>query len=204
MKKTILILIIALVLVPAGLFAGIINLNIGATAQYKIPVTDVDDGMTDIENWAFGPDLRLRILFAEVGVAGLYTKLADDNAEFASGHQLSGLLTGGVSFDLLGFLRLGLGMGPRMEVLFSEDFASSKITVGGVNIDDVTFGDAFMNAPLTYRATVDFNLGRFLIGANYTIDSGGFTFENLDAEKLMPDFDNNKGTFGVSALFRIF
>ena len=35
MKKTILILIIALVLVPAGLFAGIINLNIGATAQYK-------------------------------------------------------------------------------------------------------------------------------------------------------------------------
>jgi hypothetical protein len=92
----------------------------------------------------------------------------------------------------------------RMEVLFSEDFGSSKIIVGGANIDDATFGDAFMNAPLTYRATVDFNLGRFLIGANYTIDSGGFTFENLDAEKLMPDFDNNKGTFGVSALFRIF
>lgn len=197
MKKTILILIIALVLVPAGLFAGIFNLNIGATAQYKFPVTDVEDGMTDIENWAFGPDLRLRILFAEVGVAGLYTKLD-------AGHQLSGLLTGGVSFDLLGFLRLGLGIGPRMVVSFDENFGSPEVEVAGSVINDATFGDAFMNAPLTYRATVDFNLGRFLIGANYTIDSGGFTFENLDAEKLMPDFDNNKGTFGVSALFRIF
>lgn len=197
MKKTMLILIIVLVLVPAGLFAGIFNLNIGATAQYKIPVTDVEDGMADIENWAFGPDLRLRILFAEVGVAGLYTKLD-------TGHQLSGLLTGGVSFDLLGFLRLGLGLGPRMAVFFDEDFGNPVVAVAGSVINDATFGDAFMNAPLTYRATVDFNLGRFLIGANYTIDSGGFTFENLDAELLMPDFDNNKGTFGVSALFRIF
>ncbi|MFA5513481.1 MAG: hypothetical protein WDA17_01000 [Sphaerochaetaceae bacterium] len=200
MKKRVLILIIISLLVPATLFAGLINLNVGATAQYKIPTIGDSEDLEDaanIENWAFGPDIRLRLLFAEVGVAGLYSKTED-------GHTLSGVLTGGISLDLLGFLRVGLGLGPRMEVLFDEDFKNPEVLIAGGSIDDATFGDAFMNAPMTYRATADFKLGRFLVGLNYTIDSNGFTFADPDTEKLLPDFENNPGRVGVSLLFRLF
>lgn len=198
MKKKILVLMIISLLVSTTLFAGILNLNIGATAQYKIPTIGGDlDGALNIEEWSFGPDIRLRLLFAEVGVAGLYSKLED------GGHSLSGVLTGGVSFDLLGFMRVGLGLGPRMGAKFDKDFKNPTVEIDGA-AEEATFGEAFMNAPLTYRATVDFKLGRFLIGLNYTIDSDGFSFANTDAQKLLPDFENNPGRVGVSALFRLF
>src|SRR5690554_2632494 len=92
MKKTMLVLLLILLLVPAGLFAGIFNLSIGATAQYNGAVDvsegiEWQDGFGEIENWSFGPDLRLRFLFVEVDSAALYSKVD-------YGHKLSGILTG--------------------------------------------------------------------------------------------------------------
>jgi hypothetical protein len=200
MKKRLSILLILLLIVSTGLFAGILNLSVGATAQYKISATEVSDAefMGDIENWAFGPDVRLRLLFAEVGVTGLYSPRED------GGHVLSGLMTGGVSFDVLGMLRIGLGLGPRIAASFDKDFGHPQIFVAGEGLVDSTFGEAFMNAPMTYRATVDFKLSKFLIGLNYTIDSDGFTFANTDFGSLVPNFKDNPGKIGVSVLFSIF
>lgn len=201
MKKTILALLIVLLLVPTGLFAGIFNLSLGVTAQYKEPFdfTEGDipfEGMAEIENWAFGGDIRMRLLFAELDVTALYSKLED-------GHLLSGLVTAGVSLDLFGFLRLGLGMGPRLGVAFSDDGEFSAWGPDGQPLGpDTDFGDAFMNALMTYRLTADFKLGKILVGLNYTVDSDGFTFENLDVEKLVPNF--NQGAIGVSLLYSFF
>ncbi|MGI6432688.1 MAG: hypothetical protein ACOXZ4_02330 [Sphaerochaetaceae bacterium] len=201
MRKTILVVLMILALVPAGLFAGILSLSLGATAQYNGAVSVADelewqDGFEDIENWAFGPDIRLRLLFAEVGLAGLYSSIDD-------GHQLSGILTGGVSFDLLGLLRIGLGMGPRMSVQFDSDFANPTVMIAGTPETDVDFSTAFMNAPMTYRATADLKLGKLLFGLSYIIDSAGFTFEEQDWEKMLPDFEAG-GTVGVSLLYTLF
>ncbi len=201
MKKSILALLIVLLLVPTGLFAGIFNLSLGVTAQYKNPidVTDLEDpfeGMAELENWAFGGDIRMRLFFAELDIAALYTKLDD-------GHLISGLVTAGVSLDLLGFLRIGLGMGPRIGVAFYDDKDPEVWGPDGGIIDsDTDFGAAFMNAPMTYRLTTDFKLGSILVGLNYTVDSKGFTFDELDVAKLAPDFD--RGAVGVSVLYSFF
>ncbi len=200
MKKTILALLIVLLLVPTGLFAGIFNLSLGATAQYKEPLdfTEGDipfEGMAELQNWAFGGDIRMRLFFVELDIAALYTKLDD-------GHLISGLVTAGVSFDLLGFLRVGLGMGPRIGVAIGDD-GETKVWGPAGEIDgDTDFGEAFMNAPMTYRLTTDFKLGSILVGLNYTVDSKGFTFGDLDVANLAPDF--NKGAIGVSLLYSFF
>ena len=201
MKKSILALLIVLLLVPTGLFAGIFNLSLGVTAQYKEPFP-IDgeesipfEGMAELENWAFGGDIRMRLFFVELDVAALYTKLDD-------GHLISGLVTAGVSFDLLGFLRIGLGMGPRIGVAIDDD-GETKVWGPKGEIDgDTDFGEAFMNAPMTYRLTTDFKLGSILIGLNYTVDSNEFTFGELDFAKLAPDF--KKGAMGVSVLYSFF
>lgn len=203
MKKTMLVLIVALLLVPAGLFAGIIDLSIGATAQYNGGVAlgnglEWQEGMANIENYEFGPDLRLRLLFAEVGVAGLYSPIAE------GGHRISGILTGGLSLDLLGLVRVGVGMGPRMAVVFDDEFTTATVYgPDGTTVVGDNFEDAFMNAPMSYRATVDLKLGRILLGVNYIINSNGFTFAQENYDDLLPDF-TQPGTVGVSALFTIF
>ena len=201
MKKSIIALLIVLLLVPTGLFAGIFNLSLGVTAQYKEPFdfTSGDyipfEGMAELENWAFGGDIRMRLFFAELDIAALYTKLDD-------GHLISGLVTAGVSLDLLGFLRIGLGMGPRLGVAFYDDGETEVWGPGGTITADTDFGAAFMNAPMTYRLTTDFKLGKILVGLNYTVDSNGFTFENLEVEKLAPNFQ--QGAVGVSLLYSFF
>jgi hypothetical protein len=203
MKKTMLALLIVLLLVPTGLFAGIFNLSLGVTAQYKNPLPLAEEieegffeGMAELDNWAFGGDIRMRLLFVELDVAALYSKL--DN-----GHLISGLVTAGVSFDLFGFLRLGLGMGPRIGVSIDDDGETTILGPDGGVIDENTeFGEAFMKALMTYRLTADFKLGSFLVGLNYTVDSDGFTFDNLDVDKLVPNF--KQGAVGVSFLYSFF
>ncbi|MDD3823050.1 MAG: hypothetical protein PHN93_04815 [Sphaerochaetaceae bacterium] len=202
MKKTMLVLLAVLLLVPATLSAGILDLSLGATAQYNGSFAisenmEWQEGMADIENYAFGPDLRLRVLFAEVGVAGLYSTTA-------TGHRIGGLVTGGLSLDFLGLLRVGLGLGPRMAVTFDEDWSNAQVIgpTGPVS-GDTDLAAAFMNAPMTYRATVDLKLGKILFGLNYIIDSDGFTFQEANYDKLMPKFENG-GTIGASLLFTLF
>ena len=204
MKKTMLVLGMVLLLVPAGLFAGIFDLSVGATAQYN-GVINVDeginweDGMADVENYAFGADMRMRVLFAEVGVSGLYSSL--DNGH----NKIEGIVTGGVSLDLLGLVRVGLGMGPRLSVEFDEDWGNATVYDGdGVEVtEDTDFESAFMNAKMTYRATADLKLGNMLFGLNYTIDSDGFTFENGNYDKMMPNFEDG-GSLGASFLITLF
>jgi len=201
-KKTLMVLLVVLFLVPAGLFAGIFDLSIGAIAQYNGIIGSEnatwEEGMSEIDNYEFGPDIRMRILFAEVDIAALYSSTN-------TGHRLSGIATGGVSLDLLGLLRLGVGMGPRLSVTFDDDWSNAQ-AYGPNNVaisGGSDFGTAFMNAPMSYRITADLKLGKILLGLNYTIDSDGFTFEQSNFDQLMPNFDNG-GNLGASVLFTLF
>jgi hypothetical protein len=204
MKKTILILTMVLLLVPAGLFAGVFDLSLGVTAQNKMGYDATsgefdEDMFTDVENYAFGGDIRMRLLFAEVGIMGLYSQTAAEET------RIDGILTGGLSLDLLGLVRVGLGMGPRMTVV--EETGGWKV-YGPDNTaidEDTDFESALMNAPMTYRATVDLKLGKILLGLNYTVDSNGFTFDEPNPVNLMPDDAAwGNGRIGASVLFTIF
>lgn len=129
---------------------------------------------------------------------GLYSQLDE-------GYKIDGIVTGGLSLDLLGLVRVGLGMGPRM----TATNVDGTWTVYGPGNEEVTEGTdfeaAFMNAPMTYRATVDLKLGKILLGVNYTVDSAGFTFDNMDTTKLLPSDTNwGNGRIGASVLFTLF
>jgi hypothetical protein len=205
MKKVLITLTIIMLLVPAAAFAGIFDFSVGATAQYKIPY-DVsgeitfEDGMADPKNYTFGADIRTRLLFAEVGVMAMYDQLENEGDTIDT---LTGLVTGGLSLDLLGLVRVGLGLGPRVSADFGDEviFYNSD----GQVLDATNYGEALMASDLTWRATVDLKLGNILVGLNYTIDSDGFTIDNSDFTKLLPGEEQwNSGRIGVSALFTIF
>jgi hypothetical protein len=189
------------------LSAAIADLSIGATAMYNVSgdevVQQVNDGdfsgLTDISNYTFGADLRIKFLLAEVDVVGMYTPPEDSS----SNHELSVLTTGGISLDFLGFARLGLGMGPRFRVLIDEDGNASVYASDSSTIESWdNFGDAFIKSPVAYRATLDFNLGSIMVGVNYTVDST-YTFENYSEINRLFDADTNSGKFGVSLLFSL-
>ncbi len=205
MKKTVLVLLIAMLLVPAGLFASMFNFSVGATAQYNKPFDVSTAGeeewsqLLEIESYAFGADIRTRLLFVELDITALYSQEVYDSTNY---YQLSGLITGGVSLDLLGLVRVGLGMGPRVYALFDESGTGFIWSDEGILDENTDFAQAFMQAPMTYRATADVKLGNILLGINYTVDSMGFTFNNMDTAKLAPDFAN--GRIGASVLFTLF
>jgi hypothetical protein len=205
MKKTLLVLVVALLLVPAGLFASLFNFSLGATAQYTdafdaSQVEEFDwEELANIENYGFGADVRLKVLFAEVGVSALYSQGEVLGETY---YELSGLVTGGISLDLLGLVRVGLGMGPRVNALFDDNGNGYVWSGDDLITTDTDFAALFMDAPMTYRATADVKLGNILVGLNYTVDSHGFTFNNMDTLLLAPDLEN--GRIGASVLFTLF
>ncbi|MBN2860184.1 MAG: hypothetical protein JXK93_07995 [Sphaerochaetaceae bacterium] len=202
MKKMILALAIVVFLVPAMLSAGLVNLSVGATAQYGQPFDVLEENewtedMGNIENYTFGGELRARVLFAEVNVMALYGSDDVDDLTF------SGVVTGGLSLDLLGLVRVGLGLGPRVTAVFPEGQDPQFYAEGVLLGED--FEEALMSTPLTWRATADVKLGNILVGLNYTINSNGFTLESSDYTKLLPASSAwENGRIGASVLYTIF
>lgn len=211
MKKRFLVsLIVVCVLLPATLSASIVNLSIGATAQYaqdfKTIQTSIDnetfaDGLSDINNYVFGADVRLKILLAEVDLVGMFGTYNDGVKDYTS---ISVLTSAGISLDILNIARLGFGMGPRFNVLIDADGKTSIEDSNGGPVESMdNFGEAFINSPVAYRATLDFKLGKMMLGLNYTVDTA-YTFKN--AEKVQDLFDAplDSGKVGISLLFSLF
>ena len=205
MKKILITLTVIMMLVPAVAFAGIFDLSVGATAQYKVPFDATgeinwDEEMADIANYTYGADIRTRVLFAEVDVMAMYEQIETDTETIDT---FTGLVTGGVSLDLLGLVRVGLGLGPRVSVELGDDVAFYDADGTQLLADNYT--DALLESNLTWRATADLKLGNILVGLNYTVDSNGFTIDNSNFAKLLPGDDQwSSGRVGVSALFTIF
>jgi hypothetical protein len=59
-----------------------------------------------------------------------------------------------------------------------------------------------MNAPMTYRAMVDFMLGGISVGASYMVDTT-YTFKNASAVDDLVNCDWESGKLGVSLLLNI-
>ncbi|MCK9286347.1 MAG: hypothetical protein PHU24_05025 [Sphaerochaetaceae bacterium] len=207
MKKRLVLVVLALALVPTVAFSGVFDFGVGATAQFTNNFDVSNTGSFDwaqlgkFENYGFGADIRTRLLFAEIDIVGLYSQAPHPTTQETL-HSISGLVTGGISLDLLGLLRIGVGLGPRIYALIDSDGNTSVWNQNGSLDATTNFGEAFMKAPMTYRATVDFKLGNILLGVNYTVDSDGFTFEDMNTAKLAPKFA--EGKLGASVVFVLF
>lgn len=208
-KKLLTILLILCVLVPATLSAKLFDLSLGPNVQFtpdfgEISTGDMGTLFSDINNYAFGADLRLKILLAEVDLVGTFGKTTEKvggvDTDFT---EISILTSAGVSFDLFGLTRLGIGLGPRYRVLIGED-GEAKVLGGTGSVESwENFGDAFIKSPLALRATADFKIGKMWLGASYTLDTN-YTFEKYDQFDQLFSADWERGRFGVSLLFSLF
>lgn len=206
-KKLLIVMVLVAVLVPATLSAKMFDLSLGPSVQFKPDLgqltddsADLGELFTSLDSYAFGADLRLKILLAQVDVAATFGQHVDASDNKYT--EISVLTTGGVSFDLFGFTRLGIGLGPRFRVLFGDDGASVLNENRNVETWE-NLGDAFIKSPLALRATADFKIGKMWLGVNYSLDTK-YTFEKYDEfDKLFsPNWD--EGRFGVSLLFSFF
>ena len=210
-KRFLVLLIVVVVLIPATLSASVVGLSIGATARYDQSFKDIqasiDDGtytdsLSKIENYAFGADVRLKILLAEIDLVGMFGTYHDiaTNTDFTS---ISVLTSAGISLDILNVARVGFGMGPRFNVLIDGDGNANLLSSGGASVEDMDgFGEAFINSPVAYRATVDFKIGKMMLGLNYTVDTA-YTFKEWQDVQNLFDAPLDTGKVGISFLFSL-
>lgn len=207
-KKLMISLLVVCVLLPAALSAAVLDLSLGVTAQYKDSLgtikTAIDndnfDGLADFENYALGADVRFKLLIAEVDLVGKFSQETIGAVDYTKIEVLS---TAGVSMDLLGFARIGFGMGPNWIVRMDED---GKFTIFDANDAPQTLdslGETFINSPVAYRATLDFNLGKLMLGLNYTLETD-YTFKKAGEVDKLFNANMDDGTVGVSLLFSLF
>ncbi|AEC02553.1 hypothetical protein [Parasphaerochaeta coccoides] len=199
MKKNLIVVGLILLLLPTAAFASVFSF--GPSVVYNVPVGEVDALGDIVEDFdvaklSYGAEARVRLFFLQAGVVALVTPGSDaDNFGFA------GLLTAGVNFDL-GLVGIGLGMGPRVNAKHAGN--EWKITDhAGNNVTAENLEHVFKNAPMVYRANVDFNLGGITVGLTYTIDTKYKFAEPSKVENLAPDFKENAGRIGVSFLLNI-
>jgi hypothetical protein len=208
-KRFLVLLIVVCVLLPATLSAALLDLSIGATARYDKSFAEIQasieddtytDKLADIGNYAFGADVRLKLLLAEVDLVGMFGKETVGSDEYTT---ISVLTSAGISLDILNIARLGFGMGPRFNVMIDSDGNAVIKDSSGAGVDSMdSFGEAFINSPVAYRATVDFNIGNMMLGLNYTVDTS-YTFKNAAQVQDLFDAPLDSGKVGVSFLFSL-
>lgn len=195
MKKALVVLMVA-IMIPAAVFAsrGLFDLTLGAVAQYGKGLGSlIDDikakdttNLTNIKNYQFGPELRIRLAIVELDVGALINSNGATTGKFYEKMDYSGYGNVGLSFDLF-FVRIGLTAGLDFAYL-PQAPAGMQFIVGPSTINDSTRKELVasmsggaadlknwaMTAPLNIRATVD-----FLLGDNVTLGVYGSLPTNI-------------------------
>lgn len=200
-KRMILALVLVVLLIPSLLFAKAISLSLGGIAMYSVnagSVTDDTEAFKDINNYTFGADVRLKLLMLDITAMGLYSGSSTDGSGM---REISGIVTAGLAMDLLDTIRVGVGLGPRLRAENNDGTWQVK-TQDGTVVDGASFQNVVMNAPMTYRAMVDFMLGGLSVGASYMVDTS-YTFNDYANVQNLIDVDWDSGKFGVSLLLNL-
>ena len=193
MKKTLAIATI-LVFSLSVVSAGFLSFGFGVHALPSIPTTQpVED--VSFEDWMFGGEVRLGLLFAEASASGVYDY---------SSERLTALVTVGTSMSLFDLVHLGVGFGPA----FGIDMAGGAVNWSSMNTDGASYtgredlGTTIDNGLVHYRAHTDVKIGRISAGLTYQVPSSGYTLANNDVLALTPDW--NAAKIGASLMFWLF
>jgi len=203
MKKISMILLVVL-LVAGFAFAarGPVDVTLGVLAQYNGELGDLEagevDGFKDVNNYQFGPEVRVKFTLLEIDAAGLVSS-DNDNED---GFVFNGFFTGGVSLDFL-IARVGFGIGPDMYYeTATSDFKfgpmdsvqKNKIAnrTGNSTAQDYEVLDMLLTAPINLRATVDFLVGKLTVGISASLPTN-FSLDMADQwENAIPTGDDLK------------
>lgn len=186
MKKLIIVLLI--LLIPAGLFAEV---RLGPVAFWNhplLPVVAGDQTAQDaldqftLEDITFGADFRLKLFLFQASAMALFTpglQSADTSTSIIPA-SFDIFLDAGLSFQIL-ILRLGIGAGPNF-TFFTGDT---------VYIDDpVSWG-------ANVKSTVDIVLGPISFGLIHVFQ---FDFQFDDPASILSP-DKTQSLLGLSVLF---
>lgn len=194
MKKVLTILVLA-ALIPACLFASnLFGFTVGATAAYqKAPLGDVTEGFDvstlKLEDFKFGADVDLRLLFLDVNGKGFYAKNAADQV------CLNGIVSANLSINILVVgVKAGLGY----------QYAYNTVTKEFEFGREAKSFDQFKDACFDIYAGLDVKLGKVVVGAYATLPTGVSIAKNNWAELLSTVKENWKyAQLGLSVGFAI-
>lgn len=192
--KRVLVVIMILVFTVQAITAGLISFGFGAHALNTIPVVDDVVDMGTAEDWKFGAEMRLGVLFLDAGI----------NGQFTSADRFDGLVTFGTSLSIFDLLHLGVGAGPAFALAKTDagEIGWIQIDEDGVSHNSNDFTQVFNEGLLHYRVHGDLKLGRFSLGVTYQVPSMGYTLQNEKVLGLRPDWD--QALIGTSLLFWLF
>lgn len=188
MKK--ILLIVLSVLVVSSLSATPI-FQVGPTVEFAKPYFALEKNLdlndfAKIENYSFGLDARVNLMFLQLGVNSLYGSVSD-------GHNFSTLAYASLLSNPVKWLTVSIGLGASMD-FFTTDF--KKFYVNSSVVDN--FVEILKQSPLYYRAQIGFDFKKVGISLSYNMPTKG-SFAKLNAEALAPNLKNGK--FRISLLF---
>ena len=160
MKKKIIAVLLALMLIPAAAFATPL-FQVGPLVAYNrsaIELGESTEGLTDINNFSFGADVRLNI-------ANYFSLDVPATIGFGSKGAFTAAAIPTVNFNIpiLGLVDIALGVGTQ----FDFQHIDGDWTMNGLPFDSAS--EAFEQSKLVYRAGVTVNLSILSIGLNATV-----------------------------------
>lgn len=186
---------------------GVFSIGVGANISYStegmVPGESgegEEESLSDqkpkfsFDNVAIGLETRMNLSYLQLTAVGELSA-ADSNTILASG-----ILAGGLSFDLFSILRVGVSAGPKISYAYtaagsnasnSNSAGSAEGETSGIDLEKTSNGKAFWDAVkdgnFNLRFTLDILAGPVLtIGAAYVVPTD-FSISKENFEALIPD-----------------
>lgn len=192
------VLLVALLASAPAFSQGLFSLGVGANISYPADAIAADpSGSSSL-------DKKSKFRFEDIAV-GLETRVRIDHLQFAAVGELStvdsstilasGILSAGLSFDLLSLFRIGVSAGPKVSYAYSE--AGSKDPSSGsdpsVDLGNTSNGknlwSAIKDGNFNIRLTFDIMAGPVMtIGVAYVVPTE-FSIDNGNYKDLIPKTD---------------
>ena len=199
---------------------GVFSIGVGANISYSTegivpaePGENEGETLSDqtpkfsFDNVSIGLETRVNLSYLQLTAVGELSAV-DSNTILASG-----ILAGGLSFDLFSVFRIGVSAGPKISyaytaaganasnAYYSSQSNSSDGETSGIDLEKTSNGKAFWDAVkdgnFNLRFTLDIIAGPVLtIGAAYVVPTD-FSISKENFEALIPD-DSSWGKGQVS------
>lgn len=189
---------------------GVFSIGLGANISYSTegmvpaePSENEGEALSDqtpkfsFDNVSIGLETRVNLSYLQLTAVGELSAV-DSNTILASG-----ILAGGLSFDLFSVFRIGVSAGPKISYAYtaagsnasnayhSNQSNSSDGETSGIDLEKTSNGKAFWDAVkdgnFNLRFTLDIIAGPVLtIGAAYVVPTD-FSLSKENFEALIPD-----------------
>lgn len=217
MRKKLLTVCALMACAVCTLGAKAFDLSLGGLASYNVDAESIFDdtsGLTDIDNWNFGGGVDMKLFFVDLGLDAWYNGRTTASYSYTYEgqtydylaedlHEFSVLMTAGVSFDFWDMLRVGVGLGPRIRVLYNDDTEEPLLyQEDAEKYCEYSWDSAWKHALLSWRLSAELMFNHFGIGVLYVVDSE----HDLSDISFQDIFTTNweSGRFGVRVAWHLF